>query len=113
MYDLWPGTRGMCDCLRRAGDREVYLNQLCTRGKNGEHNSDDCLDIPGRAPIVQNIVNGIRLCGKLAERSLSETVRPVPTKDSKDKRQYVCPEDHVPCNDEFFDRVDIDGNLIG
>ena len=109
----------MCDCLRREGDRNVYKDQLCKRGKDGEHNSDDCLDIPGRAPIVQNIVKGIRLCGKLAERSLSEAVRPISTKNYIDNREFnklhpfACPEDHVPCNVDFFDRVDIDGNLIG
>ena len=24
MYDIWKGTRGMCDCLERPGDRQVY-----------------------------------------------------------------------------------------
>ena len=101
MYNIWQGTRGMCDCLEREGDRNFYVDLQCERDskdgnsgggdKEGAHASEDCKDVHGRAPIVQNIVNGVRFCGKLAKRSLSEAVRPVPTKDSKDKRQFVCP----------------------
>ena len=86
MYDIWPGTRGLCDCLERGGDRQVFLDQKCEKEAEGRQYSDDCKDVVGLAPIVQNIVNGVRLCGKLAERSLSETKRPISIKDSIDKR---------------------------
>ena len=34
MYDIWPGTRGMCDCLEREGDRRADMNEMCLRGKD-------------------------------------------------------------------------------
>ena len=29
IYEVWLGTRGLCDCLERAGDRIVHLEGLC------------------------------------------------------------------------------------
>ena len=32
VYSIWPGTRHMCDCLERDGDREYYLDIICSKG---------------------------------------------------------------------------------
>ena len=51
IYDIWPGTTMMCDCLEReeglAQSREYFLDIKCIRGKDKPHNSEDCFDIMG------------------------------------------------------------------
>ena len=32
VYDIWLGTRAVCDCLENAGDRIVTLDIICYRG---------------------------------------------------------------------------------
>ena len=38
LYDIWPGTRGHCDCLQRERERNIIMDRLCHRGKNGSEN---------------------------------------------------------------------------
>ena len=49
IYDIWPGTTMMCDCLERgeglSDQREYFLDIQCSRGKNQPHNSPDCFDV--------------------------------------------------------------------
>ena len=52
IYEVWLGTRGLCDCLEREDDRNYSLDMECDRSKNGEHKSDDCIDVAGLAPII-------------------------------------------------------------
>ena len=52
IYEVWLGTRGLCDCLERSGDRLYELDMMCARGKNSPHNSEDCLDVAASAPII-------------------------------------------------------------
>lgn len=58
IYEVWPGTRQMCDCLERdqIGNkyaREFYLDIICIKtGKNPLHASVDCFDVQGHPPIV-------------------------------------------------------------
>lgn len=52
IYEVWLGTRGLCSCLERDDDRNYSLDTKCHRGKNGEHKSEDCLDVAGSAPII-------------------------------------------------------------
>ena len=54
-YEVWPGTRQMCDCLERDGDREYYFDIICQKsGKGARHKSPDCINVQARAPIVQS-----------------------------------------------------------
>ena len=50
IYNVWPGTRMMCDCIDRSF--EYFLDQECKKGKNGEHNSEDCIDVGALPPVV-------------------------------------------------------------
>jgi len=34
IFEIWLGTKGMCDCLERAADRLYELDTMCKRGKN-------------------------------------------------------------------------------
>ena len=77
VFDHWYGTRAMCDCLERAGDREYYLDMTCQRGKNAPHNSEDCIDVAGAAPIVIDKFNGVRVCGLRADYNYRNIQRPV------------------------------------
>lgn len=53
IYEVWPGTKGVCDCLERYRDREYYLGIHCEKeGKSAEHKDDDCFEISARNPIV-------------------------------------------------------------
>ena len=54
VYDIWPGTCGHCDCLRREGDRNWTLDKECDRGNNCSEKSEDCYDRPGLAPIQRS-----------------------------------------------------------
>ena len=108
IYETWMGTRAACDCLEREGDRLYDLDTVCRRGKGSPYNSEDCLDSEAIPPIVQNKVKGIKYCGKLAEYSLKDMVRPVlnTDKDTSENRKYVCPSGFRACNEEFFDEKD-------
>ena len=73
----------MCDCLERAEGpgREYHLHRECERGGGGKNNenpenSEDCLDLGGRNPIIQNILKGVRYCGKRGGVAFKDAVRP-------------------------------------
>ena len=67
----------MCDCLEREEDRDYFLGIECIRGdENAPHNSPDCLDLPGKNPIILNIVKGARYCGKRSGVAFKDAVRP-------------------------------------
>ena len=51
-YEIWMGTRAMCDCLERSKDRKYDLDTLCIRGRDAPHNSEDCKDVGSEAPMV-------------------------------------------------------------
>ena len=71
VYDIWLGTRAMCDCLEREGDRLVEFDKMCDKtGEDGNVNEEDCLDVPALSPMVLNVVNGVRYCGKRGGSSL-------------------------------------------
>ena len=72
VYDLWPGTRGHCDCLERDGTREYFMDEWCQRGENGRDEHPDCHERHGLAPIVQNRFRGLRYCGKRSPVSFLE-----------------------------------------
>ena len=103
-YEIWPGTRGLCDCLEREGDRLYDLTGMCRRGKNAPHNSEDCLDVGPLAPIVQNKINGWRYCGRRSLKTFSEMIRPVKNDDPDSDQKYKCPSGYKACNEDFFDK---------
>jgi len=76
IFEVWPGTTGMCDCLESEGHRAYYLNMRCSRGE-GPHDSSDCKSVEARNPIIQNIVKGARYCGRRGGKSFAEAIRPI------------------------------------
>ena len=66
----------MCDCLEREGDRIYSLHRWCIRGDDAPENSEDCLDIGGRNPIVLNVLKGARYCGKRGGVAFKDAIRP-------------------------------------
>ena len=104
VWDMWPGTVGHCDCLQREEDRSYFLSIYCERGdgdKNeGEHESEDCHERHGLAPIIQNRFGGFRYCGRRSTQSFRDMVRP----EMKSDGIYQCPTSYEPCNPEFFGR---------
>lgn len=101
IYDIWPGSRAMCNCLQREEDRDYFMDMHCRRGKNGEHNSEDCHDVGGLAPIVMNRFESVRYCAKRGSESLFDMVRPVV---ANTKSGYACPGGYLACNSDFFDQ---------
>ena len=95
-YDIWPGTRGHCDCLQRAGQRDWSMDKGCSRGKQGTQKSPDCHDRHGLAPIVQNRIKNALICGKRSTKSFNEMVRP-----EKVDGKWQCPENYKACEDHF------------
>ena len=53
------------------------MDTMCIRGEDAPHNSEDCIDVGPLAPIVQNKIQKVKYCGKPAQYSLQEMVRPV------------------------------------
>jgi len=76
------------------------MDMHCRRGKNGEHNSEDCHDVGGLAPIVMNRFESVRYCAKRGSESLFDMVRPVV---ANTKSGYACPGGYLACNSDFFD----------
>ena len=106
IYQIWPGTRYMCDCLERKQKREYYLDIVCDKkGKHPEHNSPDCFDVPGHSPIVQNRINEVKICGKRGPDSLA--LKNVQGARKADDGTYRCPEGTKPCNPSFLDSADL------
>ena len=101
------GTTLLCDCLapeeknslEQAFEKKVSydLHQVCSRGKNAVH-SENCFEVSAIPPVVMNVVNGLRYCGKRGGYSLNKMIRPVKTGSS-----YKCPNGFRPCNEFFFD----------
>lgn len=101
IYDIWPGSKGHCDCLQRSDDRAYFLNRMCDKSKNGDSKSEDCYDRAGLAPIVMNRILGVRYCGKRGSESLTDMQRPIRNGDDQ-TAEYRCPEGFKACNPEFF-----------
>ena len=40
IYDFWEGSTILCDCIDRDG--AAFRDIICSKGKNGAHNGDDC-----------------------------------------------------------------------
>ena len=74
VYEVWPGTRRMCDCIERSF--EFFLDQECEKGKNADHNSDQCYDVGGTSPIVQSNLKGVKVCGKRGGLPFLKAIRP-------------------------------------
>lgn len=105
VFEMWLGTRGMCDCFERAGDRSYEIDTLCRRGKNQPHNSPDCYDVGSLSPAVQNRIKSMRYCGKRHDLAFKDMVRPVQVAESGDlltTNKYACPKGYEPCNQAFF-----------
>ena len=98
VYEVWPGMTQMCDCLERSSNREIFRDIRCDKvGKKKTHGSPDCFDVPGHPPIVQNRVNGIKVCGRRADGlTLMSVTRPRKLSDSD---SYRCPEGTKACNE--------------
>lgn len=66
LYDIWLGTRVVCDCLERLEDPTIALDIECESSKKngGGGKSDGCFDQGGIAPIVLSAFNGVRYCGR-------------------------------------------------
>ena len=90
----------MCDCLERAtkGGREYYLGRWCIRTEDSIENTEDCLDVRGRNPIVQNIVKGARYCGKRGGVAFKDAIRP-----QYQQSKFKCPSGYSPCFNEQLD----------
>ena len=103
IYDIWPGTTMMCDCLERndyGTDRDYFLDIECVTGKNAPHNSADCFNIAGQPPRVLSSINGVRYCAKRAESYLSMYERVLPVE--ADNGSYKCPENTKACNESWL-----------
>lgn len=100
VYDIWPGSRIACDCLERI-DSTIAYDRECERGKSGKERSDDCKHAFALAPMVLNVINGVRFCGKLGQYALNEAIRPIKVVGGAGK--WECPSDYLPCNEQFFE----------
>ena len=104
VYDMWPGTRGHCDCLQSEMLRSYYLDMYCDRdSESGIHGSEDCHERHGLAPIIQNKFRGLRYCGRRSAMSFKEMQRPV---ISPENGKLVCPQGYLPCNPDFHTEKD-------
>ena len=95
-WEVWPGTKGMCDCLEREGNRDYYLNKLCSRksehrayeqtwgslkeieiGSNTNAQEDEnCFNVAGTPPQIMNRFDGLVICGKRGGYSFKDMIRP-------------------------------------
>ena len=109
----------MCDCLERAGNRDYFLNKLCSRksdnrafsqtwgslkevgitANNNAQESEDCFNVAASPPQIINRFDGLVICGKRGGYTFENMVRPKDIFNGK----YNCPRRHTPCNDNFFD----------
>ena len=63
-----------------------------------------CQDVAGQPPILQNKINGVKICGKRADGSALEAVR---RPSSPDGSIYSCPEGTKACNESFLANADL------
>ena len=58
IYELWPGTTGMCDCIEERGNEKYTLHEKCGSGGGGGPSGGGggpgpgCEASKGRNPIV-------------------------------------------------------------
>ena len=105
MYEIWPGTAHVCDCLENSHSREVYRDITCEGMGDGYKDNPDCHDIGGQPPIVQNKINGIKVCGKRAEGLTLPSVQRPESPDGGSS--YSCPEGTKACNESFLANPDL------
>ena len=94
VYDMWPGTVGLCDCLSVDNplmDKSYKYEECAEKG--------GCASRPGIAPIIQNRFRGLRYCGRRSNYSLKETFRPV----KQDDGSFACPDGLEPCSKAYLD----------
>lgn len=60
----------------------------------------DCTDVPAIQPIVQNSVNGMRVCGKRSTGVAFVDAKRRPVKSSNGG--YACPSGYKACNEEWL-----------
>ena len=98
-FDIWLGTRGMCDFLERPGERTVRFNKKCAKQRESSSDaSEHCYDVVAIAPIIFNTFKGVRYCGRQSELAFKDMERPVKGDDDV----YRCPKGFKACNEEFF-----------
>ena len=69
-------------------------------GKNPKHKSSDCIDVAAIPPVVQNIINGVKICGRRASgMAFAAAVRPTATDASG---TYSCPSGYKPCQESWL-----------
>ena len=111
IYEIFPGTRKSCDCLKYENDL-IYMDELCQRDtKTNEYRYPGCFDSGSLAPQIMDSINGLKYCGVRNEVSLKKMVRPIRMNESEsDGRKWACPADHKPCNVYFFDLVEVNNS---
>ena len=86
----------MCNCIETGNASWSRIHGDCST--SGEHGFPaECFKQGGRSPIVQNILNGARYCGKRGGTAFKDAVRP---KYDTVSETYVCPSGHLPCNED-------------
>ena len=69
--EVWPGTTHACDCiLHPEDDRDYELDNECSKqykDKNKDNEHAECETIQSIHPIVQNRINGLKVCGAKME----------------------------------------------
>ena len=64
--EVWPGTTHACDCiLHPEDDRDYELDNECDKTYKKEEGQPgaECYTVGAIHPIVQNRINGLRVCG--------------------------------------------------
>ena len=94
IFEIWPGTMGLCDYLENEHDRSYELGKPCDKAGDVDDSKyqkqgDDAYSVWGINPSIQNVVKGARYCGKRGGETLTNMTRP----------QYIASEDKYKCKD--------------
>lgn len=76
IYEMWLGTKYVCDCLEQEKDRR-YESSTCegdgARKIDAEDKpQDDCYHVKGLPPVIQSKIRGVRYCGSRSKLSFRE-----------------------------------------
>ena len=92
---------GCYEDVGKTGNHEFHEKHPSSYGRN-------CKDSPAIPAVVQNIVNGMKVCASRSETlSFATAIRPIASTSNTNNQAYECPSGYKACNEDLLATKDL------